>query len=322
MPVTVTLHVFSGRPDPTWTISDQDAAALEAEVAKLERPTLAKPPGSLGRLGYRGFTISGGGAAATGGAPTSLYVHEGVVDRGVHDVNVVDEARDLERRLLGTATAQKILQPEVLQHVRAEIERPAQVHPEAQIAAARGGPVAEIERQPQAFQPFPFPWPWPWPPKPGVPAVPRRRRARVPAGTLEHPDGAALQQLLQLREQPHHEHVRAAGPRARQDVHDLTVLWHGRGGTGGGGRRPSGVPELQRAAPARQGLLRRAGDLAERRFPLVPSGQGGLLVAQTGQHGGAKRGQQRSPDHRPEDRGPRRLHELLHVHGDEPRSSN
>ena len=129
MPVTVTLHVFSGRPYPTWTISDQDAAALEAEVVQLERPTLAKPPGALGRLGYRGFSISGG-AAASGGAPTSLYVHEGVVDRGVHDVNVVDEARDLERRLLGTATAQKILQPEVLQHVKAEIERPAQVHPD------------------------------------------------------------------------------------------------------------------------------------------------------------------------------------------------
>ena len=168
MPVTVTLHVFSGRPDPTWTVSDQDAAALEAEVVKLERPTLAKPPGTLGRLGYRGFTISGGGAGATGGAPTSLYVHEGVVDRGTHDVNVVDEARDLERRLLGTAVAQKILQPEVLQHVTAEIERPAQLHPEAQIAAAQGGPVAELAQQRQIL-PWPFPWPWPWPPKPACP---------------------------------------------------------------------------------------------------------------------------------------------------------
>ncbi len=162
MPVTVTLHVFSGRPDPTWTISDQDAAALEADAASLERPTLAKPPGALGRLGYRGFSLSG--VSSTGGAPLDLYVHEGVVDRGRHDVNVVDESRKLEQRLLESAVAQKVLPPEVLQHVTEEIQRPAQLHPEGQGAQATTASDAQ-----SLTSPFPFPWRFPWPPKSACP---------------------------------------------------------------------------------------------------------------------------------------------------------
>jgi hypothetical protein len=165
MPVLVTLHVFSGRPDPTWIISDEDGAALEAEAASFERPTLAKPPGTLGRLGYRGFSLSRVGA---GGAPLDLYVHEGVVDRGRHDVNVVDEARNLEQRLLGTAVAQKILPPEVLQHVTTEIQRPAQLHPET-VATPTPPATATAAPQAQRLLPWPFPWPWPWPPKPACP---------------------------------------------------------------------------------------------------------------------------------------------------------
>ena len=163
MPVTVTMHVFSGRPDPTWTISDQDAVALEHDAAQLERPTLAKPPGTLGRLGYRGFTISG---SSPTGTAFDHYVHEGVVDRGRHDVNVVDESRSIEHRLIGTAPKDLIAGP-VLEHVTGEVHRLAQVHP----AAAGAAPEATAAPTPHlGILPWPFPWPFPWPPKTGCPA--------------------------------------------------------------------------------------------------------------------------------------------------------
>jgi hypothetical protein len=138
MAVTITLHVFSGRPDPTWTVSDEDAAPVEARLAALERPTVAKPPGLLGMLGYRGFSVSRqiGHARAL-----DVYVHEGVVDPGSHEVSYVDESRELEVLLL--AGAEQHVEPGVLQYVRAEISRPP--------AAAAPGATAAL------------PWPSPWP---------------------------------------------------------------------------------------------------------------------------------------------------------------
>jgi hypothetical protein len=152
MAVTVTAHVFSGRPDPTWTLSDQDAAALQAHLDKLERPTLAKPPGTLGTLGFRGFSVSG--TAGAGNAPVDVYVHEGVVDRGSRfDVNVVDEGREIERLLLSGA-AQHV-PAEVLQHITGEVSRPAQPMP-SEPAAEKSS--AAVSRTIGTF------WPFPWPP--------------------------------------------------------------------------------------------------------------------------------------------------------------
>jgi hypothetical protein len=144
MPVTVTLHVFSGRPYPTWVISDQDFAALEERITALERPTLSKPPGIAGMLGYRGFSLQR--PAAGGAQPLDLYIHEGIVDRGPHEVNYVDESRELEQQLLRGAPQD--LDSAAREHVTAEIQRGA-------LTAAPGAPTA---------LPWPWPWPWPWPP--------------------------------------------------------------------------------------------------------------------------------------------------------------
>jgi hypothetical protein len=157
MPMTVTLHVFSGRPDPTWIISDDEAAELEKHVASLERPTLAKPPGTLGVLGYRGFSVRGAGTTG-GSVPLDVYVHEGVVDHGNRfDVNYVDESRAIEQLLLRSASAH--VPPEVLKHVEAEVKRPPQI-----LSPASGAEAAKS----QAIA-LPFPWPWPWPPRPHCP---------------------------------------------------------------------------------------------------------------------------------------------------------
>lgn len=55
-PVVVTLGIYSGRPDPAWTLTVEQAAALGAALAALP-DTTGTPP--VGGLGYHGFAITG-----------------------------------------------------------------------------------------------------------------------------------------------------------------------------------------------------------------------------------------------------------------------
>jgi len=52
--VTVTLGIYSGRPDPTWTLTDVQVAALVGQLASLT-VTNGVPP--QGGLGYHGFSM-------------------------------------------------------------------------------------------------------------------------------------------------------------------------------------------------------------------------------------------------------------------------
>src|SRR5690348_3970447 len=100
MSVTVTLHVYSGRPDPTWELSDQQAQELVSRLARLEQPTLLKPRGILGNLGYRGFSIKANREAKL---DPHIYVHAGIVDLNRFELNRSTGNTDLEDWLLSTA---------------------------------------------------------------------------------------------------------------------------------------------------------------------------------------------------------------------------
>jgi hypothetical protein len=52
--VTVTLGIYSGRPDPSWTLTDVQAAALVGQLASLPVTSGTAPQGGLG---YHGFSI-------------------------------------------------------------------------------------------------------------------------------------------------------------------------------------------------------------------------------------------------------------------------
>lgn len=52
--VTVTLGIYSGRPDPSWTLTDVQVAALVGRLASLPATTGSAPHGGLG---YQGFSI-------------------------------------------------------------------------------------------------------------------------------------------------------------------------------------------------------------------------------------------------------------------------
>lgn len=73
-PVTARLLIFSGRPDPEWTIEGDALATL----AGLFRESVGKEPGyppAPGGLGYRGFLLRGDGRQL----PSELLVFRGTL---------------------------------------------------------------------------------------------------------------------------------------------------------------------------------------------------------------------------------------------------
>jgi hypothetical protein len=94
--VVVTLGIYSGRPDPTWTLTDAEASTLDTMLAALV--DLTDTP-LVGGLGYHGFTIVGptGTLAAYGGA----VAPPGEGPRAMKS----DPTRSIERFLLETSRA-------------------------------------------------------------------------------------------------------------------------------------------------------------------------------------------------------------------------
>jgi hypothetical protein len=70
----VTLDIFSGRPNPCWTMRPEDEKELARQLAGL--PPAKEVPGGDG-LGYRGFVITN--HAGQSGRPAEVRVFEGVV---------------------------------------------------------------------------------------------------------------------------------------------------------------------------------------------------------------------------------------------------
>ena len=54
--INVTMNVFSGRPNPTWTLDDTEAQPLLKEIA-LHRGLLTNQEAGFDGLGFRGIDI-------------------------------------------------------------------------------------------------------------------------------------------------------------------------------------------------------------------------------------------------------------------------
>jgi hypothetical protein len=99
MPLTVTMKIFSGRPNPTWVLPEAAANEFNDRLARIGRTASIsnlKPAGTLSTLGYRGFKIQSVGQSE----PT--YINAGIIDRGRHKPTFLTEDRDLERWLFST----------------------------------------------------------------------------------------------------------------------------------------------------------------------------------------------------------------------------
>lgn len=119
MSTTVTLNVFSGRPNPTFQLDDKQSDELAERLKGLQSFTEQRPSGAFGGLGYRGFSVSRSHTHPEGAL--DLRVHEGIVEQGLHAANLTDEA-ELEHWL--AQLAQPHLTPEVAEHL-SQVLQPA-----------------------------------------------------------------------------------------------------------------------------------------------------------------------------------------------------
>ena len=111
MTTTVTLDIFSGRPNPEWNLAEGQVAALAEQIlAALASPPLKERLTADG-LGYRGFTV----ASDDSRIPRNVRVYRGVAAIG-------DASRampGMERFLL--ATAGDAIPPELRDDLRREL---------------------------------------------------------------------------------------------------------------------------------------------------------------------------------------------------------
>jgi hypothetical protein len=120
----VEADLFSGRPNPVWTLD----AAEEGEVARLLRTLRPggpspRPPG----LGYRGMMLRGLSAALPGCAELRLFHGAGVAECDGEHRTFTDPDRAVERWL--AASGRRRLDAELFQVLHAELERDPGPHP-------------------------------------------------------------------------------------------------------------------------------------------------------------------------------------------------
>lgn len=109
---TVSLHIYSGLPDPMWTL---DGAQVDALSALIESLAAGAPVQAPSNLGYRGFSVEvAGGARVTAAG--------GTVGRTVGDAPewFADPERTVERWLL--ASGEGVLRPAEVEIVKGDLE--------------------------------------------------------------------------------------------------------------------------------------------------------------------------------------------------------
>jgi len=111
----ITLHVYSGRPDPFWFIPAEAAQELMERIGKISNSINIRPPTVQG-LGYRGFSIS------NIESQIGWYVHQGMVDLGMAAQTLMAGSRDIEQWLLDVGGS--IINSAVQSHVAESLSKP------------------------------------------------------------------------------------------------------------------------------------------------------------------------------------------------------
>ncbi len=113
----VTLDMFSGRPNPEWTLPPGDAAALAGILGGLREEGGPPPPNPEG-LGYRGFVVRGVGDALPGCDEVRVKGERLTARCGRAPRVLADPGRAAERWLVEHARDQ--VEPEVHEALRGE----------------------------------------------------------------------------------------------------------------------------------------------------------------------------------------------------------
>ena len=92
-PVIIELDAFSGRPNPTWVLTEAQADDLRRMLENI--PAMPERPLPSAVLGYRGFRIQPTGSPSSGSANT-FYVAGGAVWVESSDGDPVGVLRDTQ----------------------------------------------------------------------------------------------------------------------------------------------------------------------------------------------------------------------------------
>ncbi|SOD90580.1 hypothetical protein SAMN06269250_3469 [Spirosoma fluviale] len=95
----VELDVFSGRPNPTWTLSEEESTEL---VALLKSLPIAEESSEEGGLGYRGFVLSN--FKETEGLPSPIRVYRKTIRMQLDRPQSFQDIHGVERQLLQQAS--------------------------------------------------------------------------------------------------------------------------------------------------------------------------------------------------------------------------
>jgi hypothetical protein len=99
--IEVILDIFSGRPNPHWTLSDEQINQLQERIGRLDARREASPAKAPG-LGYRGFIITN--ASNDPRIPNRIEVYASVLSIGEHGrTRSYEDASGVERWLFEQA---------------------------------------------------------------------------------------------------------------------------------------------------------------------------------------------------------------------------
>lgn len=101
MNVEVELDIFSGVPNPVWTLRDAEVIEFRAKVSELQE---TESKSRSNGLGYRGLVVR-----IRQGSPQEMRIHNGFVEasqgRASSNTLLLDSSRSLERWLLAIGRA-------------------------------------------------------------------------------------------------------------------------------------------------------------------------------------------------------------------------
>lgn len=101
MTTIVTALMYSGRPDPSWEITEEQAENLKSILGEKREVTFEMSALSAGLLGYRGFLIE----SYDQEIPSRLFCFDGIIDVvDQKQLNFVDKDSSLEAFLLETGS--------------------------------------------------------------------------------------------------------------------------------------------------------------------------------------------------------------------------
>ncbi|MBN3760725.1 hypothetical protein [Burkholderia sp. Ac-20365] len=130
MPSVVTLHIYSGRQDPSWELDPPQVAILQSLLSSPRGATFAKPSTVASRLGYRGFSVESSRVPL----PALLTAGGGIVEETRQAPSLVDNDKEIERFLL--ETGKPYLTPKLVANVERELAGPHLLSNDVTIFAA------------------------------------------------------------------------------------------------------------------------------------------------------------------------------------------